>query len=340
MKRLTPCFIKFCLHLGLKALARWPIPEISKVNFALTMKCNHKCVTCEIWKGNKESTDELSAGVVGAVLQNNPRIMWASITGGEPTLANDFEEIVLHCVRHCQLTNIITNGQLPDRLYEPVKYILKNTPQSHLLIVHITLFGDERIHDEMTGIAGSYAKAIKSMALLKSLGYKNRLVLGFEHLICHYNPKQYAHVQHVANSMGVGITYTLEQQAGYYRNQNSKIPLKIPGISLTLNPIDQFKNTFLLNAKLKAGCVAGEYSCWVMPDKTVYPCLFSIPDQPCFNLETTGYKLRKRYFDSKRKWIRNCQKKGCWTPCESYTMLAFRPWRIVNKREKVNARLR
>ena len=126
--------------LGMQTLARWPSPEIAKVNFALTSRCNHKCVTCSIWQ--QHSTDELTARDVGTVLQNNPRIMWAGLTGGEPTLANDFEEIVYHCVNRLPLTNIITNGQLPDRLFDAVANALKQTPESHLLIVHITLFGE------------------------------------------------------------------------------------------------------------------------------------------------------------------------------------------------------
>lgn len=327
--------------LGLSALARWPAPEISKVNFALTMRCNHKCVTCSIWQNNKDNNDELTAGDVGAVLQNNPRIMWASLTGGEPTLANDFEEILFHCVNRLPLTNIITNGQLPERIFDAVVYTMRHTPQSHLLIIHVTLFGEEHNHDEMTGIKGSYDKAVKTILRLKEIKQKDRLTIGFEHLISHFNPGEYKFVQYKANQMGVGITYTLEQFNNYYGNNGTgevhKTAYTIPRISLSLNPIDQFKNTFLLNGIRKAGCVAGEYSCWVMPDKTVYPCFFSIPNEPCFELGTTNYKLRRHYFDGKRKWINQCR--GCWTPCESYTMMAFRPWRIFQSQESKAVKL-
>jgi MoaA/NifB/PqqE/SkfB family radical SAM enzyme len=307
-----------------KILSRWPNPSMSKVNLYLTSRCNHRCVTCDIWQ--HPDKQELTIEDIDKIILVNPSLMWASLTGGEPVLNHDFENILYECVRKLPLTNIISNGQLPIKLCLAVNNVLSTTPANHILIVHLSLFGEQLIHDEMAGVIGSYEKVIETMRLLKSLGYKNRMVLGFEHLISHHNPGMYAFVQYKANQMGVGITYTLEQQAGYYQNVNNVQKLEIPKISLTLNPIDQFKNTFLLNSKRKAGCVAGEYSCWVMPDKTVYPCLFSIPKYPTINLLDTDYKLSGKL---SREYVKNC--KGCWTPCESYTMMAFRPWRIFEK---------
>jgi MoaA/NifB/PqqE/SkfB family radical SAM enzyme len=180
----------------------------------------------------------------------------------------------------------------------------------------------------MTSTPKSYEHLVETVHGLKAIGYPDRLIIGFEHMIGRNNNQEYKFIQYKANRENIGITFTMEQEAGYYQNINGGIPkLDIPRIHLTVNPIDIFKNTILLNSKRKAGCVAGDYSAWVTPDLNVYPCLFSMPDHKSFNLKDTDFNIKPRYFLIDKQWINKCS--GCWTPCESFTMLLWRPWRII-----------
>lgn len=313
-------------ELGIQVLKRYPSPDIAKVNLALTMRCNHRCISCNIWHEQKQNMQELSNEDVKLILERN-NILWVSLTGGEPSLASDFNEILTTCMSRVKLVNIITNGELPQRIVSGVEQSLKQTDDS-ILIVHVTLFGEQGKHNEMTGTKDSYEHVIETVEGLKSVGYPDRLIVGFEHMISRHNQLEHKFVQEIANRMGVGITYTIEQKAEYYQNVNNAVSkISVPRINMTLNPIDLFKNSFLLNVARKAGCVAGEYSCWVMPDLNVYPCFFSIPAKKIFNLKDNNYIIAKSLFNKEREWIKSCR--GCWTPCEAYTMLLFRPWRIV-----------
>jgi MoaA/NifB/PqqE/SkfB family radical SAM enzyme len=313
-------------ELGFRVLKRYPNPEIAKINLALTMRCNHRCISCNIWQLHTTLLPEIQNRDVELILERN-KLLWVSLTGGEPSLASQFSEILTTCLSRVKLVNIITNGELPERIVTGIEQSLKNSLNS-TLIVHVTLFGGPDKHNEMTGTRNSYSRAIDTVKGLKSIGYSNRLLLGFEHMISHYNPLEYKFVQNKANSLGIGVTYTVEQEAGYYRNKNDgAFRVHVPKINMTLNPIDLFKNSFLLNTTRKAGCVAGEYSCWVMPDLNVYPCFFSIPERNVFNLKDNNYDIDVSLFSGEREWIKRCR--GCWTPCEAYTMLLFRPWRIV-----------
>jgi MoaA/NifB/PqqE/SkfB family radical SAM enzyme len=255
--------------------------------------------------------------------------MWISLTGGEPSIAQDFEQILGLCLGKVPVVNVITNGQRPDIIIPAAKNALRSSTKN-VLIIHVTLFGEAPTHDAMTGVPGSYVRAIQTAEGLKGIGYEDRLIIGFEHMIGTVNKKEYKFVQYKANRLKLGITYTLEQPAGFYNNLEMPIgKIDLPRINLTLNPLDQFKNAFLLNAVRRAGCVAGEYSCFVGNDGCVYPCFFSIPDRKSFRLTDRDYKLLPEYFDGDRQWIDQC--KGCWTPCESYTMLLFRPWRVMKR---------
>jgi len=312
---------------GIKALSKWARPEITKVNLSLTGKCNQRCITCNIWRNNG-SAQELPLADVYAILKANPNLMWVSLTGGEPTLNSRFADILNACMNWVPMVNIVTNGQQTDLLVNAVGRALNNTPESHIIVIHISLLGEQATHEAMTDIKGSHAHVMETVAALKKLGQPDRLIIGFEHLISRYNPGEYKYVQYKANRLGVGLTYTFEQEAGYYQNKNHfEFKYEIPKVSFTLNPIDIVKNTFLLDTARRAGCVAGEYSCWVMPDRTVYPCFFSIPKTPAYSLADTNYQLKTKYFKDIRAWVKGCE--GCWTPCESYTTLIYRPMRAL-----------
>lgn len=315
--------------LGIDTLKRIPTPQITKVNLALTTRCNHRCLSCNIWKSNGKSKDEFTLSEVSYLLRHNPQLMWVSLTGGEPSLDSEFPEILSKCLESVRLVNVITNGERPDIIVPSVQLALQNSPDNHILIVHVTLFGESYVHDKMTGVKQSYDHAVETMQGLKNLGNEHRLILGFEHMIGNENPLEYKFVKYKANQMKVGITYTLEQDADYYSKSGVKQNYKIPRISMTLNPIDQFKNAFILNGKRKMGCVAGEYSVWITHNKLVYPCFFSIPDNPSYNILNTDWELTPEKFKKDMKWIKKCG--GCSTPCESYPMLALRPWRILAK---------
>jgi hypothetical protein len=150
-----------------------------------------------------------------------------------------------------------------------------------------------------------------------------------EHMLCSHNVGQALFVRKLAKELGVGLTYVQEQKAGYYNNLDNDVKeAPLPPMDWSSNPVDLFKNSFLFRAKRNRGikCVAGRYSCTILPNKDVFPCLFAIPNSPAFNLENRGYILGDgmRY----NEFVKNC-KTRCWTPCESYTTVMFRPWRLL-----------
>jgi MoaA/NifB/PqqE/SkfB family radical SAM enzyme len=313
--------IPLCLDVAQRIVKR---PQISRVNLALTSKCNHKCVSCNIWKNNATARDLITVDDVDKLISSN-HLLWVSLTGGEPTLNPYFRDILALSSSRLKLVNIITNGSYPILLESSVRKALK---RAHLIVVHISLLGNEEYHGRITGIPESYNQVMESIQRLKSL--KNgKLIIGLEHMLSFRNIGQANHVRELTRKLGVGLTYVEEQKAGYYNNLDSKIKgAPLPPMDFTANPVDLFKNTFLYRARKNTGikCVAGKYSCTILPSKDVFPCLFAIPDNPAFNLYDTDYSLGDRMMHS--EYVMNC-KTRCYTPCESYTAFMFRPWRLI-----------
>ena len=300
-------------------------PEISRVNLVLTSACQHKCVTCHIWKGDVLPKALISLDDVDKLISRN-NLLWISLTGGEPTLNPYFKEILCLSSSKLRMVNVITNGSAPELLEKSVRKALIN---SKIIIVHVSMIGNPEYHAKITQIPQSYDEVIESIQRLKSI--KNgKLIIGLEHMLSSHNVGQAEHVRNMARKFGVGLTYVQEQKAGYYNNLTEDVKeAPLPPMDLTGNPVDFFKNTFLFRAKRKQGtkCVAGEYSCTILPNKDVFPCLFAIPNNPAFNLENTGYYLGAGMWDN--QFVKNC-KTRCWTPCESYTTVMFRPWRLLS----------
>jgi len=196
------------------------------------------------------------------------------------------------------------------------------------MVVNVSLFGNEAYHNMITRVKDSYAHVLATIEGLKGIKSDGRLIIGLAHTICQYNQGQYKFIEDFARRLGVGVTYAWERHHGYFNNSDGEsLSFELPKPEITLNPLSVFKNSFVLNARKKAGCVAGEYSCWVDSKATVYPCLWSIPDKPSYNLRTFGFKITPRYFQNLKPWIKKCE--GCWIACQSYEMLMFRPWRLI-----------
>lgn len=312
---------------GIEVIKRIAKPTISRANFAVTYKCNQQCKTCNIWqiyRDNPDRTkDEVTLWEFQKILENN-NLMWLSLTGGEPFLRNDITELLESCSKKLKLTSIVTNGSKPELAERAVRNFLGNG--DGLLTLNVSLEGQREVHDKFAGREGSYQRAMETLKRL-SMIHSGRFRLGTEHLISQHTEGQTSHIEQVARELGIGITYTLDQAAHYYRNTGREIEAsKLPKIPFSLSPLNLISKFFVSKAykHRTVRCVAGEYSCFIDAYCTVYPCLFRTPTEPLKSLRETDYRIGKL---SVKKPVKECE--GCWTPCESYATMIFRPWRLL-----------
>jgi MoaA/NifB/PqqE/SkfB family radical SAM enzyme len=308
---------------GLNILKRWPNPKIVKANMALTWRCNHRCLMCSIWKHNNEQKrdNELTAEEIYKILKNNG-IFWCSLTGGEPFLNNQVEEIMNIASQLCQMVSINTNGSMPERVEKSVKTALK--AGKAMIVVSVSLEGDPATHDNIVGVKGSHERAIETLTRLRAIKNK-RFYPNIEHVLSTTTNGQWRFVEKLAEKLDVDVTYTQEQNAPYYRNQDIEVvndyqkPVAVPGTS----SVSLFKNLYLSRLNKPSRCVAGEYSIFIDPYTNIYPCLLRAPENKLGNLRESSYLIEKPHLNGE---IKGCK---CWTPCESYTVARFRPWRLL-----------
>ena len=136
----------------------------------LTPTCNNACVGCGNVFANHRSSEPLSAQEWCTILDCiAPSTSWLKITGGEPTLHPQFEEIIEHVVTLGVPFTLFTNGRLldPERL---VRFLV-GIPQLDGLL--ISLHGARaQSHEAFTCTPGSFDETVANIRLAVDAGLK------------------------------------------------------------------------------------------------------------------------------------------------------------------------
>lgn len=338
------------LKLGLKVFStNFGFFNPYELNFAITYKCNSRCKTCNIWKIRSEN--ELSIKEIEKFSQQIKFINWIRLTGGEPFLRDDYEDIVKllnFSIPHFFLLTTPTNGLLPNLIYGKVKKVLKFFRKKY--IITVSLDGPIDIHDEIRGIKGSWQRAVETYKKLKKLEKKyGNFKVFFGYTMSLFNAgffeKTFRMLKKEIPELTIDDIHTnlFQTSAIYYRIKGSSKNEKdcrrilkqevINALELKkklLNPISLIERKYLRLGKkyLETGktpikCNIFNLSCFVSPYGDIYPC--TIFDRKLGTLRENNYDLKKILRSNtakkiKREIIQNkCPQ--CWTPCEAHQLI-------------------
>jgi radical SAM protein with 4Fe4S-binding SPASM domain len=130
----------------------------------LTRKCNLQCVHCYERGVSKNGREELSFLQLRGILDQIAELgsLWLMLTGGEVLTREDFFDIYIYAKKKGFIISVLSNATLITP--EIADTFKKWKP----FTVEIPLYGaDARTHDGVTGVKGSFAAALRAIALLK-----------------------------------------------------------------------------------------------------------------------------------------------------------------------------
>lgn len=135
----------------------------------VTSKCNAKCQTCFVWEDLNSGKKDLTLNEYEIISKQLPKLLWLSISGGEPFLRKDLPEIceVFYKNSRMALLGIPTNALLPRKVYSSCSRLLKRIPIP--VIIDISIDGLDERHDQLRGVEGNFKKAIETYRALVSL---------------------------------------------------------------------------------------------------------------------------------------------------------------------------
>ena len=137
------------------------------VSMQLLEKCNLKCKHCyTMATSNKETMLDLKVAKSLIKQLHDLKVFRLGLTGGETLLYNDIEEIIELASKYGIITTITTNGIL---LTEKKAIKLKKAGLNH---IHVSIDGNEDIHNSIRGNNKSFENAIKAIECCKKVGIK------------------------------------------------------------------------------------------------------------------------------------------------------------------------
>lgn len=318
---------------------------IRNLNFAVTYRCNSRCLSCDIWKNYiKDKSllkEELSIEEIKAIFLQFKHLESVGITGGEPFLRDDLADII----REIKARSIIisTNGLMPERIIKSVGEIVKINHIKELGIsISIDAIGDS--NDMVRGVKGSYEKSLKTIRLLKKMQKKNKkIAIGISNTISKVNIKDVLKVYELAKRLDVIFSTRLAQSSGlFYNNISSKIFIdkedmpSIRGIFQFLlkeQPRNVFYRYYLEKFiknpnKQPVKCFSGFNSFFIDPYGNLYPCIML--NRKIGNLKEKS--LRQLLNSSEAEKIKediSKNKCSCWTDCEALNSVYSSPFELT-----------
>ena len=326
--------------------------KLEEIDLYVTNKCNLKCKFCSVKAGSYD--DEIPLSRIKEIIDEAIKygLQDLHMTGGEPTLRKDLEEIVEYAVSKKLNVRLITNGTLLT------KERLDNLYNHGLRSIMISLDGNMEYHDKVRGIKGSFKKALETVKYAKEKGLYTRV----NSVAWNDNREDILNLLKMFNDMKIDVySIFLGSPLGYAITQKDN----------TINPKDwrKFcdevkklvkKNNFYTKVVMEKGYLYSDEDpnqvlglggrgrgCYKITNYTdfllirsngdVYPCVFfSNESEPIGNIYKNTLKeindnfkkneLYKKYGEYPEKCL-SCEKvKYCHGGCRGYAKLCSNDW--------------
>jgi len=174
-----------------------------------TYRCNAKCQMCNIWKHPSDVREEFKA----EILKKLPQLKFCNVTGGEPFLREDLEEIIFILGKKAKRVVISTNGYFTDKI---ISIARKNKD----IGIRISIEGLPSVNDELRGIKHGFDHALRTLLQLRRLGLKD---IGFGITVSDKNAKDLIELFGLAQAMKLEFATAVVHNSYYFHKYDNQI---------------------------------------------------------------------------------------------------------------------
>jgi Fe-coproporphyrin III synthase len=321
-----------------------------KCSFAVTYRCNLRCKMCNIWKkpadpAGSGGCEELTLDQIDNFFAHARDFSWVGLTGGEPFLRNDIEEIAASVTRHsrrlCAL-HFATNGSLTERVVAVAERIIARNEKLKLVFT-VSIDGGHELHDRIRGREGLWHNAVETFAGLKKLPNVKAQV---GYTISNHNAGHFPEAFSALKDAYPALRFddinvnVFQKSAFYYENQgmenlDEKKMLNELRAIMALDRAGLSLNNFLRRTYLKF------YPDYCATGKTPVPCqalsstFFMDPCgdvYPCAVYKRKLTNIKRIHSDFGAVWnspaaraisaeCRNNKCPVCWSPCDAFSAI-------------------
>jgi len=290
------------------------------VSIITTYRCQMRCKMCSIWEHPTNPAQELTP----RDLEILPRLKFINITGGEPFVRQDLDEIVEVCFRKSDRIVISTSGWHYGRIFQLAEKFPK-------IGVRVSLEGLSRKNDELRGRESSFDRGLRVLLGLREMGVKD---IGFGITVSNHNSEDMLWLYRLSRELGLEFATAAFHNSYYFHKDDNVIDNKdevidnfhklIEAMLKENHPKSWFRAFFNLGLinyirgkRRMLPCEAGTANFFIEPYGEVYPCN-GLEDRywkesmgNLRNVSTFEELWFSKQADKVRGLVRSCPK-NCW----------------------------
>ncbi|MFH2124039.1 MAG: radical SAM protein [Pseudomonadota bacterium] len=284
----------------------------------VTYRCNAKCYMCNTWQHPSKKEEEYGPELVDKLPGG---LDFINITGGEPFLRQDIEEIVEKALTKTKRLVISSNGYFTDRVIKLFERF------GNRVGIRISIEGLPAANDELRGIKDGFDHGLRTLTTLQGMGISD---IGFGMTVSDRNADDMIELYRLANAMGLEFATATTHNSFYFHTTENKYKDKdkvartferIAGELLKTNkPKNWFRAYFNMGLARKARgekralpCEVGTDMFFVDPAGNVLPCNGSDAPMIMGNLHRQDFKTiwGSPEAERVRSMVKACDKQ-CW----------------------------
>jgi radical SAM protein with 4Fe4S-binding SPASM domain len=245
------------------------------VSIITTYRCQMRCKMCDIWENPTDSKREIQA----KELEILPKFKFVNITGGEPFVRRDLEDIVEVMFRKSDRIVISTSGWHTDR-------IIKMAEKFPNIGIRVSIEGLSQKNDDLRGRDGSFDRAMRLLLTLKEMGVKD---IGYGCTTSNKNSEDMFWLYKLSRELGMEFATATFHNSYYFHKDDNEVTNKDEVIGNFHKLIEEllkenspkswyraFFNLGLINYirgnPRMLPCEAGTANFFIEPYGDVYPC--------------------------------------------------------------------
>lgn len=283
----------------------------------LTYRCNAKCNMCDVWHHPTKAEEEISLSEIEKLPSG---LRFINITGGEPFIRRDIEQIIEVLRPKTERIVISTNGFFTDR-------IVKLFEMHRDLGIRISTEGLQETNDGIRQIPHGFDKTMRTLLTLRRMGIKD---IGFGMTVQDMNCRDLMPLYELSDALGYEFATATLHNSHYFHKSNNRIDnkemvcgefSKLVSELLKSNSVKKWFRAYfnygLMNyiygGKRFLPCEMGTESCFVDPTGDIMACNGMEVKIPMGNIKQRSFDeiWNSEEADKVRSKITTCSRQ-CW----------------------------
>lgn len=182
------------------------------VSIITTYRCPMRCQMCNIWKNPTDRKEEITA----RDLEMLPAFKFVNITGGEPFVREDLDEIIEVMSRKSPRIVISTSAWFDDRVIR----LAEKFPE---IGIRVSIEGLKEKNDELRGREGGFEKGVRVLRTLKEMGLKD---IGFGITVSNHNSADMLDLYRLSKELGMEFATAAFHNSFYFHKYDNVITNK------------------------------------------------------------------------------------------------------------------